>query len=117
MEKILYLAGPITADPNAKTSFKAAVSALENAGFIVKNPFGINPAEYFEKYAEMNEHEQDFAQLKADLIEMLYCDGVATMPLTHSSKGTARELALAFSLDMDVMPVGAWLRASITNKE
>jgi len=117
MKKLLYLAGPISANPNAEERFRSAVKALESAGYAVRNPFGIDPACYFKDYVSMIKEEKDMAQLKADLIEMLYCDGVATLPLTHSSRGTARELALAFSLDMDVWPIGEWLKAAQRDKE
>lgn len=116
MKKLLYLAGPISANPTAREGFDAAVSALENAGYAVKNPFMISPSQYFEGYEQMTLREQDLAQLKADLIVMLGCDGVATMPLSHSSRGTARELALAFSLEMIVRPVGEWLRESMIER-
>ena len=116
MKKLLYLAGPISANQTAHEGFEAAVSALENAGYAVKNPFMISPSQYFEGYEQMTLREQELAQLKADLIEMLCCDGVATMPLNHSSRGTARELALAFSLEMIVMPVGEWLKESMIER-
>lgn len=117
MKKLLYLAGPIKENPVAKESFNAVVSAMEGLGYVVRNPFDINPAQYFPGYDSMDQEEQELAQLKADLIEMLICDGVATLPLNHSSKGTARELALAYSLHMKVMPVGDWLKAALLEKE
>lgn len=108
----LYLAGPITADSEAEQRFKSAQTALIRSGYDVINPMEIKPAEYFPKYDAMQPDDKDFAQLKADLIEMLKCDGIATLPLNYSSRGTARELAIAFSLDLHVKPVGEWLKMS-----
>lgn len=108
----LYLAGPITANPEADRLFKSARDALTRNGYDVVNPMSIEPGEYFSDYAAMTLDQREFAQLKADLIEMLLCDGIATLPLSHSSRGTARELAIAFSLDLHVRPVGDWLKMS-----
>lgn len=112
----LYLAGPITANPEAERSFKAAQEALIRSGYDVVNPMDIKPVNYFPNYGAMTPDQKDFAQLKADLIEMLVCDGIATLPLNHSSRGTARELAIAFSLDLHVLPVGEWLKMSSTRR-
>jgi nucleoside 2-deoxyribosyltransferase len=116
MKKTLYLAGPIKENPTARESFCAVVSALQGIGYTVRNPFDINPVQYFPGYESMTQEEQELAQLKADLVEMLLCDGVATLPLNHSSKGTARELALAYSLHMQVMPVSNWMKAALLDR-
>ncbi len=110
MKRVLYLAGPITEDPDARKSFKAASRALQSCGYRVMNPFEIRPSEFFKKYDVMTLAERELAQLKADLIVMLTCDGVATLAINYSSKGTARELALAYSLEMPVMPVAMWMK-------
>ncbi len=111
--KILYLAGPISANPAAKDGFAAATAVLENAGYVVKNPFDIDPADYLCIRKNMSQEEIDLAQLKADLIEMLCCDGIATVSIDHRSVGTIRELALAFSLQMQVLPVGDWIKIAM----
>lgn len=110
MKKTLYLAGPITEDPNARKSFSTAAKALEGCGYRVANPFAVKPDKLFKEFNNMTPGERDLAQLKADLVVMLTCDGVATMALNHSSPGTARELALAYSLSIPVAPVAAWMK-------
>lgn len=108
----LYLAGPIAANPEAGQCFRSAQQALIRSGYDVVNPMTIKPSDYFPGYGAMSSDQKEAAQLKADLIEMLQCDGIATLPLNHSSRGTARELAVAFSLDLHVRPVGEWLKMS-----
>lgn len=107
---LLYIAGPITADREARTKFSEATKKLTEAGYSVMDPMSIDPEEFFPGFKDMPSEEKDVAQLKADLIVMIRCDGVATLPMNHSSRGMARELAIAFSLDMPVYPVGTWIR-------
>ncbi len=109
MKKLLYLAGPISADKEARLKFLKAAKKLMEAGYDIVDPMSQDPKEYFPDFQEMTSEEKDIAQLKADLIVMLRCDGVATLPMDHSSKGMARELAIAFSLDMSVYPINKWL--------
>jgi nucleoside 2-deoxyribosyltransferase len=108
--KRLYVAGPITHDPEAKSRFESASALLKASGYEVINPLDIDPAEAFPDFQQLSCEEAEAAQLKADLIAMLQCGGVATLPMNHSSKGMARELAIAFSLDIPVYPVRAWIQ-------
>ena len=107
--RMLYVAGPISADTGARVKFTEATKKLVEAGYGVVDPMSLNPEEYFPGFKDMPSEEKELAQLKTDLIVMLRCDGVATLPMDHSSKGMARELAIAFSLDMPVYPVNTWL--------
>lgn len=111
--RLLYVAGPITADKEARTKFAAAARKLTEAGYGVVDPMSLDPEEYFPGFKEMPSEEKDVAQLKTDLIGMLRCDGVATLPMNHSSRGMARELAIAFSLDIPVFPVDAWIEGGV----
>lgn len=106
---ILYLAGPITADSKAQESFRVAEKKLSELGYVVINPFDVDPSELFPDYHRMKGKRRDQAQLKADIAAMMKCDGVATLPLVAPSEGMARELHLAHSLDMKVMPIGWWV--------
>ncbi len=111
--RLLYVAGPITADKEARTKFTEATKKLTEAGYGVVDPMSLDPGEYFPGFKDMPSEEKDVAQLKADLIVMLRCDGVATLPMDHSSRGMARELAIAFSLDIPVFPVDAWIEGGV----
>ena len=113
MKKFLYLAGPISADRDARAKFTEATKKLQEVGFYVVDPMSLNPEYCFPGFKDMPSEEKDLAQLKTDLIEMLKCDGVATLPMNHSSRGMARELAIAFSLDMSVFPVETWIKGDV----
>lgn len=112
-DKVLYIAGPISADKEAKTKFEMAAKKLAWAGYDVVNPISLDPATFFPNFAQMSSEEKEFACLKTDLIYMLKCDGVATLPMDHSSSGMARELAIAFSLGIPVYPVDTWFQGVI----
>ena len=109
VNKILYLAGPISKDKEAKIKFYEAQHQLNEAGFLVINPLEINPKTTFPDYDQMNEADKALSQLKADISIMLKCYGVATLPLCVPSSGMARELHLAYSLGMKVMPLEWWI--------
>ncbi|MDD4083705.1 MAG: DUF4406 domain-containing protein [Sphaerochaetaceae bacterium] len=109
VNKILYLAGPISKDKEAEIKFYEAQHQLNEAGFLVINPLEINPGIIFVEYDKMNKAERVLSQLKADISVMVKCDGVATLPLCVPSSGMARELNLAYSLRMPVMPLEWWL--------
>ncbi len=111
--RLLYVAGPISEDHGARPKFVEATKKLVEAGYGVVDPMSLNPEEYFPGFQEMTSEEKDNAQLKTDLIVMLRCDGVATLPLDHSSRGMARELAIAFSLEMPVYPISKWLEGGV----
>lgn len=105
----LYLAGPIGHAPQAELRFSNAEFLLEEAGFDVVNPFSVLAEPLIPGYAEMDGEGKCKAQLRADLIHMLRCDGIATLPLDVPSEGMARELNLAHSLGMDVRTVRQWV--------
>ncbi len=106
---MLYLAGPITSDKGARKTFKEAQHALEGAGYTVVNPFEIDPSRIFTDFFKLQGDEKEHAHLRADIAEMMKCDGIATLPLNTTSSGMARELHLAHSLCMTVMPFEWWI--------
>ena len=108
----LYLAGPISNAPQAKTRFSKAEHMLRSAGFDVVNPFTVLAEAVIPGYDGMNRDEKCKAQLRADLIHMLMCDGIATLSLDAPSEGMARELNLAHSLGMDVRTLQKWVETS-----
>ncbi len=108
----LYLAGPISNAPQAKSQFSLAEYKLRSAGFDVVNPFSILAELLIPGYDKMEKEEKCKAQLRADLIHMLMCDGIATLSLDAPSEGMARELHLAHSLGMDVRTLQQWIETS-----
>jgi nucleoside 2-deoxyribosyltransferase len=108
----LYLAGPISNVPQAELRFANAEFMLRSAGFEVVNPFSILADLLIPGYDRMDRDEKCKAQLRADLIHMLMCDGIASLPLDAPSEGMARELHVAHSLGMDVRTLQQWVEAS-----
>lgn len=108
----LYLAGPISNAHQAKSQFYLAEYKLRSVGFDVVNPFTILAEAVIPGYDGMDRDEKCKAQLRADLIQMLMCDGIATLSLDAPSEGMARELHLAHSLGMDVRTLQQWVEIS-----
>ena len=106
---VLYLAGPISSDDKAQESFRMAEKRLSELGYVIINPFDVDPSKLFQDFPKMKGKRRDRAQLKADIAAMMKCEGVATLPLIAPSEGMARELHLAHSLDMKVMPIEWWV--------
>jgi hypothetical protein len=107
MQKKLYLLGPITNWPDHAKEFSAAQLKLEEAGYKVINPLHVNMEDYFP--LRPGETLGAKHQLRADLVEMLTCDGVAMLPVHVPSDGCARELHLAHDLDMPVDTIETWI--------
>ncbi|NQT60792.1 MAG: DUF4406 domain-containing protein [Bacteroidetes bacterium] len=80
---------------------------LEAAGYHVVNPVEIEMEDYFA--VRPGQRIGETHQLRADLHEMLVCDGIAMMPITVPSSGCARELNLAFELEIPVKTVDKWI--------
>lgn len=94
MKKRLYLCGPITGirDYN-KTAFNDAASALRSAGFDVFNPLENGLP-----------HDAPWEQhMRADIAQLMTCDGVAVLHGAHYSKGARIEMDLAAQLNIQPM--------------
>lgn len=94
MKKRLYLCGPITGLPNHnREAFNDAESALLSAGFDVFNPTknGV-PVD-----APWEQH------MRADIAQMMACDGLAVLPGAHYSRGARIEMDLAAQLGIQPM--------------
>jgi hypothetical protein len=96
----LYISGPMTgyADFN-KPAFFAAEKQLRAAGHEVVNPVnnGIPDDAPWESH------------LKADIKELMDCDGVAFLPNSQESRGARLEMAIAKALNMPVQAYARWL--------
>jgi hypothetical protein len=95
----LYISGPMSGiEGHNFPAFDEAARALRRAGFVVINPAdrGIVYGWEWEDY------------LRNDLVDLLACDGVATLPGSTASRGANLEAHVASSLGMRVKTVGAW---------
>ena len=111
----LYLLGPITNSTDYAEKFKEAEYHLEAAGYKVVNPVEIEMEDYFA--LRPGQLIGEAHQLRADLHVMLVCDGIAMMPITVPSSGCARELNLAFELEIPVKTVEKWIEHVEVMKE
>ena len=107
MTKRLYLLGPMSNWKEHPAGFSLAQDKLEEAGFIVVNPRRIDIEQYF--LPEPGETIGYTHQLRADLHEMLVCDGIAMLNIHVPSEGCARELHLAFDLEIPVKTIDDWI--------
>ena len=101
MRPLIYISGPMTlVEDFNRPAFQTAEDALREAGFPVRNP------------ARLHFHGEDpeyDAWLKAALILMLECDGVALLPGWQTSKGACIEVELARKLNMRIANYNDWI--------
>lgn len=103
----LYLLGPMSNWKDHAIEFDRAQRRLEDAGFDVVNPVHIDMEQYF--MPRPGETIGYSHQLRADLHEMLVCDGIAMLSIHVPSEGCARELHLAFDLEIPVKTIDGWI--------
>lgn len=90
----LYLAGPMTGIEDLNfPKFHALTASLRELGFDIVNPAEVNAG----TKAEWRDC------MKADIREMMTCDGVAAMRGWSNSRGASIEVNLARSLGMTVL--------------
>lgn len=96
----VYVSGPMSGYPGHNfPAFNAAARELARAGFETCNPAdkGIIPGWSWEDY------------LRVDIIEMLGCDGVATLAGWNLSEGALLETQVANACGLRVEPLSKWL--------
>lgn len=97
----VYVAGPMTGYPDF--NYPAFYKASEQLAAVGIEP--INPARPDGR--ESCSTWLDF--MRASLLDIAECDGIATLPGWGESRGAALEVHIARSLDLPVRPVEAWL--------
>jgi hypothetical protein len=98
----IYVAGPMTiiGPPDYNyPAFRAAALDLSEAGYNVEDPSakGIIAGWEWSDY------------LRAALVQVVRCDGVALLPRWEESPGVALELHVARALGMLIAPLDEWL--------
>nr|WP_314532349.1 DUF4406 domain-containing protein [uncultured Pseudomonas sp.] len=91
--KRIYLSGPMTGLPGLNFPVFAAMTAsLRDNGHRVTNPAEINP-----DGGSWNDC------MRRDIVALMYCDTVATLPGWEHSKGARLEVLIAERLGMTVV--------------
>jgi len=94
----VYVSGPMTGYPDYNgNAFAAAATALAPYYTVV------NPAE------DLDPDRAWADALRADLQQLLTCDGVATLSGWYGSRGARLEVHVAEALGMPVAPVAMWI--------
>lgn len=98
----IYISGPITGieDMN-RPAFHIATTALRAKGYNAINPHEVTRHLLDRKWGDY---------MRADIVALMDCDGVATLPGHRKSKGAGIECRLARELGMKVRPLAMWLR-------
>ena len=95
--KRIYIAGPMTGLPDLNfPAFHAEAARLRALGYEVSNPAEINP----DPTAGWE------ACMRADIAELVKCDGVALLPGWERSRGASLEAHIAHSLGMRLVYPG-----------
>ena len=97
----VYIAGPMTGLPEFNyPAFFAAADRLQAVGIEPINPARIDGREGCKTWLDY---------MRASLLDIAACDGIAVLPGWGDSRGAALEVHIARSLDLPVRPVEAWL--------
>ena len=102
--KRIYIAGPMTGLPDLNfPAFNRAAAILRAAGYEAINPAEINP----DPTAGWE------ACMRADIAELVKCDGVALLPGWERSRGASLEAHIAHSLGMRLVYPGEQIGAAV----
>lgn len=97
----VYVAGPMTGYPEFNyPAFYRAAEQLAAVGIEPINPARVDGRENCHSWLDF---------MRASLLDIAECDGIATLPGWGESRGAALEVHIARSLDLPVRPVEAWL--------
>lgn len=95
----IYVAGPMTGLPHLNfPAFHAAAAQLRALGLYAVNPAEINP----------DTGATWIDCMRADIAQLVTCQGVALLPGWENSRGAALEHHIATALGLDIRPIEAW---------
>jgi hypothetical protein len=100
MTQRLYISGPMTGKPhkNYKAFFFAAL-ALRDRGCAVVNPWELDVMDVKDTWEEC---------LRRDIVALMTCTGVATLPGWKKSRGALLEVYIAKALKWPVHSLKYW---------
>lgn len=127
MSARLYIAGPISADPSRTledklAAFDIATADLSAAGFEAVPATGVEPGcglapevcvarQKHVSAAQGGGRHSWECYMKADLRELLTCDGVALLRGWEMSPGARIEFITATSVGIETRPVDEWVKS------
>jgi hypothetical protein len=98
---LIYIAGPMTGYPDFnRDAFEVAAIALRLHGYESHNP----------RESTVPDDAPWADHLRADIANLIACDGVAVLPGWECSRGASLEVSIAQALGMIVKPLDVWLR-------
>lgn len=104
----IYIAGPIAGMANGnREAFAARAAELIAAGYEPLNPWDISPEGHAgtclgEEFAHDAQHCYG-CHLRADIAEMMFCDGISLLPGWNLSKGATTEHHVAMSIGLSII--------------
>lgn len=103
----LYLAGPMTGIENLNFPlFTSEAARLRALGYTVVNPAEINA-----------DPKADWlACMRADIKQLVDCDGVATLPGWVKSRGASIEVGIAYGLGLPVLDAASIVEARVPSE-
>jgi len=95
----IYLSGPMSGLPDLNfPAFNAAARTLRIIGYTV-----VNPAEFETDVTGLEGRARWVKFLKADIKELMDCDGIVMLPGWENSEGAQLEHITASALDIPVL--------------
>jgi hypothetical protein len=100
--KLYYVAGPISGQPNFNVhAFEAAAKLLQERGYIAVTPFEINNLQHRQGITETREQRIDY--MRNDIRCLIdECRGIILLPGWSQSKGARLEMEIAKALDYEI---------------
>lgn len=106
----VYIAGPIAGKPDGnRPAFAEAAERVRREGHEPVNPWDI-PPDHNEDCCpgEPPEHDPEGKHaygcyLRADIVELMYCQAIMPLPGWEQSKGASTEVHVAMSLGLELM--------------
>lgn len=104
----LYIAGPMTGIKNLNfPAFHAEAARLRALGFDVVNPAEINNEDPTAKFATYEDQQAHWRKcMRADITELMKCDGIVMLDGWTASKGATLEHHNAYHIGMHLFSAG-----------
>lgn len=110
MTERIYIAGPIAGKPDGnRQAFADRANELKAAGYEPVNPWDILPGDHKGPCiggavpVELEPQHHYGCLLRADIVELMFCDGINLLPGWEDSKGARTEHHVATSIGLPLI--------------